>query len=145
MPSTTMKQYYSAQESYQEVLQHLRSSDLNFLLQESANMTIRKRFRKDGFQQNIKSEGVPLKANDVIKVSQDNLKAQNDAWTDQFEETLFECEELYKKVLEYENIMEGLHSKREKADKENKELWMLPWKHQKSPLGGLTRDLKRKR
>jgi chromosome segregation ATPase len=114
---TTKKQFFSPQESCQEVLQVLRSSDLIFLLQESpysAYITIRKRFRKDA-----EPKETSIQREDVLHKTFENLKAQNETITVKFEETILESEELNKKVLEYENIMNILHTKLEKADKEN--------------------------
>ena len=66
----------SPQESCQEVLQTLRSSNLIFMVQESpysAYITIRKRFRKDAQQSSQETFRKVYEA-EVLKQDLDNLK-----------------------------------------------------------------------
>ena len=122
----------SPQETCQEVLQNLRSSNLIFLVQESpysACVTIRKRYRKEVSHHAAQSlsnrNSVPSSEVNQSNRIVDNLTVSNNELKAKYDEALVECEELQKKVIEFETIVEILHSKLEKSEKkplENNEI-----------------------
>ena len=114
----------SPQETCQEVLQNLRSSNLIFLVQESpysAYVTIRKRYRKEVSHHAAQSlsnlNSVPSSEVNQLNRIVDNLTVSNNELKAKYDEALVECEELQKKVIEFETIVEILHSKLEKSEK----------------------------
>ena len=125
------KDYSSPQETCQDVLQTLRSSDLIFLVQESpysAYVTIRKRFRKDSQPKNqsFQQKSFTVSEVEILRKQLDNLQISNYTLSNytknleaKYEEIVVECEELNKRVIGNEELVETLHLKLEKAEAEN--------------------------
>ena len=104
----------TAHESCQNILQFLRSSSLDFLIQESsylAYVTIWKKFRKDStttsaesFHQNLCS----ISELQVVKRDMENLRVK-------LEESVLETKELNIKVCNYKNSFDNLNLKLREA------------------------------